>query len=86
MDVQNYESGHPSVSLWAYNITPVDIHLFLYERTTCGHGRPPVTIWTYNVAVDVHQLLYGPTTLHPWTSTSFNMDVQRAAVDVHQFL
>ena len=63
MDVQNYISGRPSVSLWTYNITSVDVHLFLYERTTCGHGRPPVTIWTCNITqVDVNQNLYGRTT------------------------
>ena len=63
MDVQNYISGRPSVSLWTYNITSVDVHLFLYERITCGHGRPPVTIWTCNITqVDVNQNLYGRTT------------------------
>ena len=28
------------------------------------------------MAVDVHQLLYGRTTLHKWTSISFSKDVQ----------
>ena len=28
------------------------------------------------VAMDVHQLLYGRTTLHKWTSTSYYMDAQ----------
>ena len=63
MDVQNYISGRLSVSLWTYNITSVDVHLFLYELTTCGYGRPPVTIWTCNITqMDVNQNLYGRTT------------------------
>ena len=36
--------------------------------------------------VDVHQLLYERTILHPRTSSSFYMDVEGAAVDVHHLL
>ena len=49
MDVPHYISERQSVSLRTYKITSVDVHLFLYERTMCGHGCPPVTILTYNI-------------------------------------
>ena len=75
MDVQYYISGRSSVSLWTFNMTSMDVPQFPYRRTTCGRGRPPLT-----------QFLHGRRTLHPWTSTSFYMDVQRVVMDVHQLL
>ena len=88
MDVPHYISGRQSVSLRTYNITSVDVHLFLYERTMCGHGCPPVTIWTYkwtsiSFYMDVlHDIRERPRVsiwkynMWPWTSTSYYKDVQ----------
>ena len=62
MDVQHYISGHPSVSLWTYYTTSLVVPRFYMD--------------VQHVAVGVHQLLYGRTTLHKWTSISFSKDVQ----------
>ena len=83
--VGHYIRGRSSVSVWTYNMTSVDVHQFLYGRTTFGRGRPPVTICNIT-SMDVDQFLYRRTTYGrgrpPVTIWSYNI----TSVDVHQFL
>ena len=59
MDAQLDIRGRPAVSLWTYNMTSVDVPSFYMD--------------VHRVAMEVHQLLYGRTTLHKWMSISFSM-------------
>ena len=83
MDVQHDIRGRPPVSLWTYKVWSRTSTTYYMNVQHFISGCPSVSL---RVVMDVHQLLYGRTKLHKWTSISFCMDVQRVAVDVHQLL
>ena len=86
MDVQHDILGRPTVFIWNYIMTSVDVRQYLY-------GRTPWHLWTYTSFMDVqHDLLVRPpVSILTYNITSvgvcqFLYKWQHATVDVFQFV